>query len=156
MPNIDDQIRKAMQDGQFSNLPGKGKPLQMDDNPFADPEWRLAHHMLKSSGFTLPWIEKRQQITAQLEAARAALVNSWRWRLNAVTKEQSLAEKQPLDRIELEWKRALESFTVQIQSLNKAIQSYNLETPSVKFQLPIINVESEISAAMTPADTVSG
>jgi len=128
MPNIDDQIRKAMQDGQFSNLPGKGKPLQMDDNPFADPEWRLAHHMLKSSGFTLPWIEKRQQITAQLEAARAALVNSWRWRLNAVTKEQSLAEKQPVDRIELEWKRALESFTVQIQSLNKAIQSYNLET----------------------------
>ena len=144
MPNIDEHIRKAMQDGQFSDLPGKGKPLQMEDNPFADPDWRLAHHMLKSSGFTLPWIEKRQEIFAQLEAARSALTDSWQRRKHA------LSEGQPFDRVEQEWRRALESFTAQIQALNKAIQIYNLETPSVNFQLPPINLDREINAVTDP------
>ncbi len=69
MKDIDDAIQKAMQAGQFDDLPGKGKPLNLDENPFADPEWELAQHVLKSSGYTLPWIETRQQIERELEAA---------------------------------------------------------------------------------------
>ena len=29
MRSIDEQIRKAMEEGQFDNLPGKGKPLPL-------------------------------------------------------------------------------------------------------------------------------
>ncbi len=31
MSDIDDPIKKAMQDGQFDDLPGKGKPLNLDE-----------------------------------------------------------------------------------------------------------------------------
>ena len=32
---VDRQIREAMERGEFDNLPGAGKPLQLDD----DPDW---------------------------------------------------------------------------------------------------------------------
>ncbi len=35
---IDQIIQQAIQDGAFENLPGKGKPLNLDDNPHVDPE----------------------------------------------------------------------------------------------------------------------
>ena len=62
MPNIEEHIRQAMQAGKFDDLPGKGKPLSLDENPLADPEWQLAFHMLKDAGFSLPWIESLKEI----------------------------------------------------------------------------------------------
>jgi len=59
VPNAEEQIRRAIEEGKFDNLPGKGKPLNLEQNPFEDPEWRLANHVLITSGFSLPWIEKR-------------------------------------------------------------------------------------------------
>ncbi len=47
MPNIEDLIQRAIQEGKFSDLPGKGKPLRLDDNPHADPDWQLAYHLLE-------------------------------------------------------------------------------------------------------------
>lgn len=51
MPNIDETIRKAMEEGAFDNLRGTGKPLSIEDNPFVDPSWQLAYHLLKENGF---------------------------------------------------------------------------------------------------------
>ena len=42
MPDIEEEISRAMREGKFSNLAGKGKPLRLEDDQFADPEWRLA------------------------------------------------------------------------------------------------------------------
>lgn len=139
MPDVEEQIRRAIEAGQFSDLPGKGKPLPLDENPYVDPEWRLAHHMLKSSGYTLPWIEKRQEISDEVLAARAALAGSWSWRQSA------LSEGQPVAQIEVEWQRALDTFRQRILALNKAILNYNLEAASPRFQLIPLNSEQEIS-----------
>lgn len=140
MPDIEDQIQKAIQDGQFDNLPGKGKPLRVEDDPLIDPDWRLANHLLKSSGFTLPWIESRQEILAGIDAARNSLTGAWRWR------EKSLADQQPYQTVEAEWQRAKTAFAEQIQTLNKKISSFNLEAPSAQFQLVPLNAEREIAA----------
>ena len=43
--SIEEIIRRAIQEGKFDDLPGKGEPLQLDDNPHEDPEWRAAHHI---------------------------------------------------------------------------------------------------------------
>jgi DnaJ homolog subfamily C member 28 len=140
MPDIEEHIRKAIQEGQFADLPGKGKPLPLDDNPYVDPEWRLAHHLLKSSGYTLPWIEKRQQLIDSVASARAALRRAWNWRQNA------LAEGQPAAQVALEWQHALTAFREQILALNKEISGFNLEAPSPQFQLFPLNPEQEIDS----------
>jgi DnaJ-like protein len=63
---VDKQIREAEERGEFDNLPGKGKPLRLDN---WDAEWGMAYHVLKNAGETLPWIALGQDI----DAARAGL-----------------------------------------------------------------------------------
>jgi DnaJ family protein C protein 28 len=138
MSEIEDPIRKAMEDGKFDDLPGKGKPLNLDDNPYADPDWQLAHHMLKSSGFTLPWIAARQEIDTQIETARTTLARAWEWRT------RSLQGSQPYTQVEAEWQRAVRAFEEQVEKINKKIFDYNLQTPSEKFQLMKLNAQKEI------------
>jgi len=47
---IDRQIREAIEDGRFDDLPHRGEPLPNDDNPYA-ADWGLAFHVLKNAGF---------------------------------------------------------------------------------------------------------
>jgi len=138
--NIEEQIRKAMEDGQFDDLPGKGKPLKLDENLFEDPEWRLANKVMKDGGFTLPWIERRQEIESGLETARKALQRAWDWR------KESLAANQPALFAEEEWQRAEKAFRVQVAAINRRIFLYNLETPSLQFQRPAVDAGREIEA----------
>lgn len=56
---VDKQIREAEERGEFDDLPGKGKPLHLED---WDKEWGLAHHVLKQAGETLPWISLARDI----------------------------------------------------------------------------------------------
>jgi DnaJ family protein C protein 28 len=140
MPNIEEHIRQAMQAGKFDDLPGKGKPLNLDENPHVDPDWRLAHHMLKSSGYTLPWIAARQEIEALIDDARSALRRAWGWH------ERALGGGQPAAQVEAEWRRAQRAFAEQVEKINQKIFDYNLQTPAEKFQLMKVNADREIEA----------
>ena len=42
---IEEQLRKAREEGKFDNLRGHGQPLDLSENPFEDPTWRLANDM---------------------------------------------------------------------------------------------------------------
>jgi DnaJ family protein C protein 28 len=143
MNATDDPIQKAMQDGQFDDLPGKGKPLNLDVNPFADPEWELAQHMLKNSGFSLPWIETRQEIEKDLAEIRAELRRAWEWRQSAI------AQDQPASQIEKDWQQGVSAFRERVLELNKRIRDYNLQAPSDRFHLFFLNADKEIAAIVT-------
>lgn len=149
MSNIEEHIRKAMREGKFDNLPGKGKPLRLSQNPHEDPEWHLAHHMLREHGFTLPWIERLRDIESDLETARAALLRTWGWRQAAST-----AQEFTPSHIELEWRRAQTDFRQRIEALNKQIDAYNLEVPLDRFQKRRLNANLEIArlTRRTPSD----
>ena len=138
MPNIEEQIRRAMEEGKFADLPGKGKPLKLEDDPHADPEWQLAFRMLKEAGFSLPWIEELKEIEADIETARAGLRQAWAWRRGAE------AEGQPGEFIHLEWERAFLKFQDRVAALNKRIRDVNLEVPNARFQRPMLDVAREV------------
>ena len=149
MSDIEEHIRKAMREGKFENLPGKGKPLRLSQNPHEDPAWRLAHHMLRENGFTLPWIERLRDIEAELEKARTALLRTWRW-----CQAASTAQEFTSSYIELEWRRAQTGFRQRIVALNKQIDAYNLEVPLDRFQKRRLNADLEIArlTRRTPSD----
>jgi hypothetical protein len=46
---VERQIREAMEDGSFDDLPHRGRRLPIDDDSFAGT-WALAHRMLKNAG----------------------------------------------------------------------------------------------------------
>jgi DnaJ family protein C protein 28 len=141
MPNIEDHLRKAFEEGKFDDLPGKGKPIRWDDNPFVESDWQMAFHMLREAGFALPWMETRKEIETQLEAARASLKRAWDWKASATASGRSPAF------VEDEWLRALRTFREQITEINQRIFNYNLEVPLPRFQRRPVDAEAEVRAA---------
>ena len=139
MPNVEEHLRKAIDEGKFDNLPGKGKPLHLDEsNPHADPEWELAYKMLKDAGYSLPWIETIREIEKDIEAARAELRRACEWYQDA------LSNSTPVESVSSDWERSQLLFKEKIDSLNKRIRAYNLEVPNPRFQRPILNFEHEV------------
>lgn len=140
MPDIEEQIRRAQQEGKFDNLPGKGKPLKLDENPFADPEWRMAYHLLVENGFALPWMELRQEIENELTQARMELQRAWKYRQDALVANPSEAM------VEAQWQRARQAFCHKVEALNRRIFDYNIQAPSDLFQRVMINAAREMEA----------
>ena len=139
MPNIEDLIQRAIQEGKFSDLPGKGKPLRLDDNPHANPDWQLAYHLLKENGFSLPWLELRQEIEGEIDAARRSLQQAWELR-------------QTTTELEAGFQRALRVFSEQIARINQRIFDYNLQTPAERIQMRKLNLEQEIEHICIPPE----
>ena len=46
---VEEQIVDAMERGEFDNLPGKGKPLVLDEDQHVALELRMAYRMLKNA-----------------------------------------------------------------------------------------------------------
>jgi len=46
---VEERIREAQSDGMFDNLPGKGRPLNLDDDNGVPEDLRLTYKVLKNS-----------------------------------------------------------------------------------------------------------
>lgn len=136
MPDIEEQIRRAIEEGQFDNLPGKGRPLKLEDNPHENPEWRLTYVMLKNSGFSLPWLEERREIEEAVEKAHADLQRAW---------NKLKSSRQA----EVGWEGAIEAYRQRIGELNRRIMHYNLSVPSSHFHMRVIDADQVIQSLST-------
>jgi DnaJ family protein C protein 28 len=134
---IDKKIREAMERGEFDDLSGKGEPIDLSENPFEDPDWRLAHRLLRNAGFAPYWIEERKDIDAELALARSHLARVWTIRQNALNTQH---ENSAMAR----WQQELETFRKKIEELNRRISAWNLKTPAETFHRKRINLEAEI------------
>ncbi len=67
---VEEQIRKAQQEGLFDDLPGKGKPLEDLDEVY-DPGWWAAK-LVKREELSLlpPALELRRKVERELERVR--------------------------------------------------------------------------------------
>ena len=72
---IERQIREAIDEGQFDNLPHRGEPLPNDNNPYAGDS-ELAFHILKNAGVAPPWIEADREVRELLERRDAILARA--------------------------------------------------------------------------------
>lgn len=66
---VEEQIRRALAEGEFENLRGKGKPLELESY-FQTPEpLRMAYSMLKSAEF----VPEEVRLMQVIDAAKAEL-----------------------------------------------------------------------------------
>jgi len=137
--SVDAIIKKAMKDGKFDDLKGKGKPLKLFESPYVDEGWRMAYDMLSSQGLTLPWIYKRNLIESEYSKAIEKLVRTMEWYLEKKEAGEDLALAED------EWGEAKLSFIEISKELNEIIDGYNLEIPNDRFYRKRIDPEIEIS-----------
>ena len=57
------RIQEALERGELSNLPGEGKPLNLEDDSLVPEELRVAYRLLKNAGFLPPELQIRKEIT---------------------------------------------------------------------------------------------
>ena len=59
---IEQRINDARRKGAFDNLPGTGKPLDLEEGSNLPEDLRLAYKILKNADFTPPEIEIKNEI----------------------------------------------------------------------------------------------
>ena len=62
------KIAEAIENGDFDDLPGAGKPLELDDDSLVPEDLRLAYRILKNAGFVPPEVKKLSLLRARIEA----------------------------------------------------------------------------------------
>ncbi|GLI35102.1 DnaJ family domain-containing protein [Desulforhabdus amnigena] len=71
----EERIREAADRGDFDDLPGKGKPLQLEDDRHLPPDIRLSYKILKNADCLPPELELRKEIK-NMEQLLAGIQNT--------------------------------------------------------------------------------
>jgi hypothetical protein len=66
------RIEEALAAGELDDLPGAGRPLELDDDSLVPEELRAAYRILKRAGFVPPEVEAQREL-ATLRALMATL-----------------------------------------------------------------------------------
>jgi hypothetical protein len=59
---VEQRIRTAMAEGHFDGLPGRGRPLALDDDALVPEDLRLAYRVLKNAGYLPEAVQLRSEI----------------------------------------------------------------------------------------------
>jgi hypothetical protein len=78
---VDEMIREAMARGEFDNLPGHGRPQNLDSYFAAPEDLRMAWSMLKNAGYLPEEVQLMKDIAALKERVAAATSEAERVRL---------------------------------------------------------------------------
>jgi DnaJ family protein C protein 28 len=133
-PLVDRLIREGMERGEFDDLAGSGKPIDLSENPFEDPDVRTANRLLRNAGFAPAWIEERKDIDAELHRAKTVLSRAH----SLYQGDSKLAMSPP-------WQRAVKEFRETVDQLNERIRLYNLKAPVATLHRRIISADDFVS-----------
>lgn len=129
---INSRIEEAIKDGVFDNLPGKGKPLKLNENPNEPPDMQMAHKILKNNDLTPSWIADRKAILAEIERFRAELRREW--------------DRAQGGRIGAEeWQRTIAAWESRLVDLNRRIRDLNLGLPIPNMEVLRLRLDDELA-----------
>lgn len=135
------KLREAIENGEFDDLPGKGEPIDLKENPFEDPDLRVVHRLLRNAGFAPAWIEERKSIDAEFDAAQTKLSRAWQL-FGSGTESPS----------DTEWERSVKEFREKVAGLNQRTRIYNLKAPAAVFHRKHIDADKVIETVMGNAN----
>ncbi len=119
---VEIQIQEALERGEFDNLPGKGRPLQIEDDSHIPEDLRLAYKILKNADCLPPELQLKKEIR-QMEDLLESLpderekymlmkkINYMIMKLNMMGKRSPLLEEK-----QIYYKKLVEKFSGSSQS----------------------------------------
>lgn len=128
---IEQRIQEAIENGEFDNLRGRGKPLFFHTNPYLDRSQELAFGLLQNNGMTPDWIERDKEIRRELTGVRDKLRLAWQhYQANPASKAT--------------WEAAVARFSEALVKLNHKIDHFNLIVPILTNQRFRLRLEDEL------------
>lgn len=127
----ENQIREAIEQGVFEDLPGKGQPLDLSVGPFEDRLAPTFRRILRDNGATHPLIEARRELEQEMAACRRRLEFAW------AARRKGGSEKA--------WQYEVSRYREDVAAVNREIRMYNLRTPIANFALHTVDVDQTIA-----------
>jgi hypothetical protein len=128
---IERRIQEAMENGEFDNLRGHGKPFRFNTNPYLDPAQELAFGLLQNNNMAPEWIERDKEIRREVASARDKLRLAWQhYQANPAS--------------EVAWNAAVARFEEALVKLNHKIDVFNLIVPVPTAQRFRLRLEDEL------------
>ncbi|MEQ8200037.1 MAG: DUF1992 domain-containing protein [Syntrophomonadaceae bacterium] len=143
---VEEQIRKARERGEFDNLEGTGKPIDLSENPFEPPEMRMVNRMLKNNDFIPFWIQLGKDIDAATDKIWRE-VEQFKHYCQGFVAEQHTT--QMLGRFGNRKKLFYLEKRKQFEKLKKDILNYNLHCPTFRLGRANIEVDDEMLKVIT-------
>ena len=124
---VERQIREAMEEGAFDELPYQGERLPIEDDSAAG-ERALAFRVLRNAGVAPPWIEADKEVR-ELLAARDVLL------------------ARALPRVRRRWLAhgCARTFERVVAEANRAIERLNAEAPTDRQHRRPLDPEAELA-----------
>ncbi len=138
---VDQIIHEAQERGDFENLPGKGKPLDLEENHWAG-DMQLAYKMLKDNNFTLPWIADRNDMVEEIQAVRDKIKHQWQLFGPQVL---AMANGGQLAMAERRYTALMMQWETAIGNSNRRIRDINHSIPVVKLKLVPLHLSTELT-----------
>ena len=88
---IDEQIKRAIEAGEFDNLQGAGKPLNLDDYFAAPEDLRMGYSVLKSAKIVPEEVDRLKEIGELREKIESLTDESEKRKLIKILNERVLA-----------------------------------------------------------------
>jgi hypothetical protein len=142
---VDERIRAAQERGDFDNLPGAGKPLEIDTNPQAG-DWALAYSLMKQHNVAPPEIELGKEVDALLAQAERIKADL-RARRDQILRQRvpSLAEKKAYNTLRA--KHAARHAALVREARSKGL-TLNIIAPAILHR-PLVDAAALIAAFET-------
>ncbi|MFV0423015.1 DUF1992 domain-containing protein [Oleidesulfovibrio sp.] len=123
------KIQEAIERGELDDYEGKGKPIQLCDDPLVPPELRMAYKMLKNSGYLPPEAQDLKEVHTILELLQECSDEQIRYRqMNKLNVLMARINKDRRHPIKLEELKEYYSKTVQRISVAERKHVSDIET----------------------------
>ena len=97
----EEKICEAQAKGEFDNLPGKGKPLNLDEDNHVPQELKIAYKILKNSGYIPPELEIQKEINTTLDLLKHCTDEREKYKkiqkLNLLITKMNMTRKMPVN-----------------------------------------------------------
>ena len=130
---VERQIREAMADGAFDNLPHQGEPIPIEDD---GSDMALAHHVLRQAGFAPGWIATDAEIRTLLTRRDAVLARARR--AGPPVRDR---DRREIDAI--------------VREVNALVLRLEHEAPTARQHRPRLDLAAELAALDAAAESPS-
>jgi len=139
---VEEKIRKAMEAGAFDNLKGKGKPLNLQENPFEPPDMRMANKILKDAGFSPYWMELGKDVDAAIE-------KFWKEvdKFIALQRIKGDSDKKNPNLAQRRQEQFLKEAEEKLKEINRMIDNFNCHCPMWWLGRGRLNINQEMAKA---------
>lgn len=134
-------LKKAMEQGEFDNLEGAGKPLDLGENPFEPNELHMVHKILKDNGYAPYWIELSKEIDGLRAKLDREIDNFKQYTRMVLSQRRS---RSAMRRFEQKRNDFYAQVQERLEDMSRKILDYNLNCPVPDLGRTNFDVENEM------------